>query len=427
MSAAMNSLTSTTARAAGWSGEQLLREYMDHLGEHRAGRLALFVALSRLQPSNRREHHIRAAVEIFSDVIRSHQAEFFSLPNEDFLLFFNEDVRGLMESAAAKICYLFTDDPLINGARQSKRFAQWYSLDVDFDDVVKLIAQLKARCTTAAGAEGGSAAARASVEKRRRSYVLTPEWLDSLQKNLAQTDISNFIRRHRVCQIIADEPIRTLFGELTVSVADLASTVLPGVDLRSDPWLFQYLTETFDRRMLALLAKPDVQQSTSRISINLNISTLLSDEFLSFERNLFAARRGTIVIELKAIDIFDDLEAYLLASRFARSRGYEISIDGLTHRTMGLLDREKLNADFLKVDFTGDLFEGREMALERLAAVARRHGLDRFILARIETRQALSFGQQAGVRLFQGHYVESAISNEQQGRFARPHQSRSRR
>src|SRR3546814_13451589 len=65
----------------------------------------------------------------------------------------------------------------------------------------------------------------------------------------------------------------------------LARTVLPDVNLATNRWLFQHLTQTLDRRVLKLLSRADDTDLHAAISINLNVETLLSPAFLEFDRS----------------------------------------------------------------------------------------------------------------------------------------------
>src|SRR3546814_1927605 len=77
----------------------------------------------------------------------------------------------------------------------------------------------------------------------------------------------------------------------------LARTVLPDVNLATNRWLFQHLTQTLDRRVLKLLSRADDTDLHAAISINLNVETLLSPAFLEFDASLRMGSRGTIVVE----------------------------------------------------------------------------------------------------------------------------------
>ena len=115
-------------------------------------------------------------------------------------------------------------------------------------------------------------------------------------------------------------------------------TLLPDVNLASSPWLFQQLTETLDRRVLAMLIKHDDRTVAGDVSINLNVQTLIAPEFLTFDDNLQAGMRGTIVLEVQKVDAFADLGSFLFARDFAHERGYRICIDGVDIPYLPLVD-----------------------------------------------------------------------------------------
>ena len=131
---------------------------------------------------------------------------------------------------------------------------------------------------------------------RKLRRELTPAMLAKVQKALSMTDFSSLIRRQSVCAVIGKSPPQMLFDEVFVSIADLRDMLLPDVDLTANPWLFQHLTETLDKRVLVSISRHDDGSLTSNFSINLNVSTILSDEFLEFDENINASMRSSIVL-----------------------------------------------------------------------------------------------------------------------------------
>ena len=98
-------------------------------------------------------------------------------------------------------------------------------------------------------------------------------------------------------------------------------------------------------------------------------ATVLSRPFAEFDRTVKEGIDGRVLVEFQLIDIFADLGAYLFARDYLRARGYQVCIDGLHHVHLPLINRRKLGADFVKVQWTPDLLDDRESArLERLKA-----------------------------------------------------------
>jgi hypothetical protein len=219
--------------------------------------------------------------------------------------------------------------------------------------------------------------------------------------------MANMIRRQPICAVVGDALPQPIFHEIFISIADLRETLMPSVNMASSPWLFQQLTETLDLRVLSLLNRHDDRTLEGDISINLNVATLLSQEFLTFDDNIKVSKRGTIVLELQKVDIFADLSAYLFARDFAHERGYRICIDGLTYPMLPYIDRERLGADLIKLVWDNNLSD----ELEHKQDALRRVGVSRIILCRCDTESSIEFGKSLGVSLFQGRHIDATFQD----------------
>ncbi|HEY7599255.1 MAG TPA: hypothetical protein VH741_04940, partial [Candidatus Limnocylindrales bacterium] len=138
--------------------------------------------------------------------------------------------------------------------------------------------------------------------------------------------------------------------------------------------------------------------------------TLLSPEFLKFDQEYRRQTAAPVIIELQLIDIFAELGAYLFIREFVRERGYLMCIDGLHYLHLPLIDRKRLGADLVKVIWSPDLLDSlNETRREELKAAIKRAGVDRVTLCRCDNADAIRWGQSLGIRLFQGHYVDSRL------------------
>lgn len=197
---------------------------------------------------------------------------------------------------------------------------------------------------------------------------------------------------------------------------DLRETMMPGTNLTSNRWLFQYLTESLDKRVLSLLSKADSFSITGDISFNVNVSTLMSPEFMAFDDGISAARRGSMVLELQKIDIFADLGAFLFVREFCQEKGYRICLDGLTYQNMSMINRERLGVDYVKVMWNPELIDGGSSIKKELRDLVKDAGRTRVIMARCDNREAVDFGRSVGVTMFQGHFIEHLIAEDDRRR-----------
>jgi hypothetical protein len=167
--------------------------------------------------------------------------------------------------------------------------------------------------------------------------------------------------------------------------------------------------------MLALLLRADDPAIWNSFSMNLNVSTILSPEFLSFDASLRAGARGTIVIELQMIDVYADISAFSFARDFARDRGYRICLDSLTETTLPLVDREKLGVDLVKLQWAPAMADERFVERRmKLRDMIERTGKSKVIMCHVDTEDAVTFGQSVGIVMYQGRYIDQLVAPRSQ-------------
>lgn len=393
-----------TERAS--SVEQLLFDYVERLKRNPAGRRAVVMHLSRLRPDNRGAHHIRIAANTFEALVKQFDGQIFLLQQGDIIFVCLEENLASVDAAVTKVRYLFGDDPLAAQIDENKDgFATWFNVAdpngpfYGFVEDLRREEERRRKRTTAAATPAND------------RQPMDPVGLNELIGAIVRADLSNLLRRQSVCAIVAGEAPKPLFRELYVSIADLREAVMPNRDIASDRWLFQYLTQTLDKRVLALLRKADESGLSHSFSLNLNISTLLSPEFQAFDTNLKAGARGSIVLEIEKVDVFADIGAYLFARDFVRERGYRLCLDGMTRLTLPFIDRAGLGLDLVKLFWSPDMAESVDSDRQREFLTAlERVGKGRIILARCDTEHAIAFGQKVGIKLFQGRFIEKMLS-----------------
>jgi hypothetical protein len=143
-------------------------------------------------------------------------------------------------------------------------------------------------------------------------------------------------------------------------------------------------------------------------ALNLNVRTVLSAEFMEFDKVTNIKDRGSLAIELPALDIMNDPNEYLFARDFLKERGYKIVIDCVKHLNLPLIDREWLGFDFVKITWTASLFdESGGQRGKALKSAVNRIGRDRVILCRVDSDYALKAGEALGITLYQGRLIDT--------------------
>jgi len=407
----MQNVPASALTNAALSQENLLIDYLQRLERHRRDRRAVHIHLSQLQPVNRRDNHMRIAAGSFESMVKLLQAQAFTLANADLMVIYKASAQDEVEAAIVRLRYLFSDDPLIVNDGLDRVFCDWYSLDREYEQVIEL-AQTLLREEQARLRAVQEKAGMEARDSRPKGTAFTPDLLVRTEAALFQADLANLMRRQAVCAVVGQSPPQPVFHELFISIGDMRQVMMPSINVASSPWLFQELTETLDRRVLSLLNKHDDRTLENDISINLNVATILSPQFLTFDDNIKAGARGTIVLELQKVDIFADLGAYLFARDFAHDRGYRICIDGLTYSMLPFVNRERLGADLIKLVWEPSLLEEKDKKTDAL----RRIGVTRIILCRFDTPSSIEYGHSVGITLFQGRHIEAMLAEESRRR-----------
>ena len=395
----------------------LIWDYLKKIEKDINSYKVLYLWTSKLQNQSMRSVRRQALIETFENIISKKGGEIFSLPTENIVVFFNKSANEEILASLIKIRFIFHDDPLLKDSFDLEKigFAKSYDLSTDLSLFRKKIEEdMQETSFNKETAEqnkqpAGNVFFRAPVRKLRRE--LTPAILAKVKKNLAITDFSSYIRRQAICAIIGNSQPQMIFEEVYVSIPDLREMLLPDVDLTANPWLFLSLSETLDKRTLETIRRHDDGSLTGNFSININISTILSDEFLEFDDNINPSMRSSIVLELQLVDIFSDIKTFFLAKTFAQSRGYKICVDGITVDKLKYINREQLNADFLKIIWHPSFLDviNEDKHFTDYVNKAER---SRMILCRIDDPEAVKIGNSLGINLYQGRHIQRMLNNQ---------------
>ncbi|MBF0094832.1 MAG: hypothetical protein HQL33_03850 [Alphaproteobacteria bacterium] len=405
------------------SQESLLLDYVKRLEQYTKGRKAVHIRLSRLSGENRQPQRLKIAINTFESMVKLLQGQMFLLGNADIMFIYKGESADDVESAIVKLQFMFSSDSLLLDAEDGQfgEFALSYDLERQYPLLLKDAQALAAEESKRSPEPLQQSGAAAGSARSKPLEPLTPAVLFRLEESLVQADLSNLVRRQSVCAIVGKSPPQPVFVELFVSIAELRATVLPNTDILSSRWLFQHLTDTLDRRVLSMLHKNDDRSLDSDFSVNLNVATIISPEFLKFDDSIKAGARNSIVLELQEMDVIGDLAAYLFARDFAHECGYKVLVDGVTRRSLPFVNRARLGADLIKLLWQADIPNVMETDQGPVFRdLLKSAGPSRIILARCDDQTAIDFGKEMGISLFQGRYIEELLAAENAARNTKP-------
>ena len=402
--------------------EAHLIELLHLIEENREGWQALCFAFSRLLEHYRSEYQIKIAMNLMNDLLGDHDGAIYLCEDSTIYVVVRHFPKALMEKMIFQLRYLFMDDPLAYTPEgdENREFLTVYDIPTqwqDFMDICKrrLVTRLRqVNRPTPAAAVGTSSSEMRLPElpkKEKALRIFTASNLAAIENDLRDIDLSTTIRRQPICAAIPQTTMRTVFDEMYFNINHLRQSMGIEVDLLSKRWLFKYLTQILDERMLDAIQRSPGRYLTNPISLNLNISTLLSARFAEFDAAIKPSTKVSVVIELQIADVFADIGAFLAAKDAVQKLGYRVCLDGVTELSFPYIDRQRLGFDLIKLmwDASGESSMQAEKNIQLTEAI-RVCGNNRVILTRCDTLQAVEFGQALGLSLFQGRYLDAVIN-----------------
>lgn len=392
--------------------EALLLDHVRRLKRFTEGRRAIHLHLSRLRPYNRRRHHLRIAASAFEPLVSGHEGVVFTLFNDDLVVICKDATVAEIDDFVLRLRFLFSDDPLLLSEADedgADPFCSWYDLEADYTGFVGAAEEILEARERAEAVE--AAAEQEEASDTTEATPIDPPKLGAIEEAIAHADLSSLLRRQAICAVAKDTAPKPLLHELTISIDGLRHALLPTHDFVANQWLFRDLTRHLDRRMIAMLRHRDEGAARESMSLNLNVATLLSPEFMELDAVIATERSRTVVIELQLVDVFADLAGFAFARDFLHDRGYRVCIDGMTHLSLPFVDRAKLGVDLMKLCWSRDMADSavgpRREAL--------RHAVDAFspervILCHCDAPEALELGRALGITLYQGYHLDGLLA-----------------
>ena len=381
-----------------------------------AGWQAIHFHLKDLLEQYKSEYQYKIAVNLIYDMLKGYEGGIFQLVDNSIIVVVGELEHNVQSKLIFQLRYLYMDDPLAYGenGEENPDFATIYDLRRQWQEFMDMCGRRMAvmvRKTTTVENEIDTPERTDTGGIRHSRYDLSATKLANIERDLDRADLQRVIRRQPVCAVLPNMSMRRVFDELYIHIAHLRQMLKSDVNFFSNRWLFKYLTQVLDQRMLDLLSRNPVRYLDSPVSVNLNVETLISNRFAEFDAMIKPSAKVSIVIEIPALDVFADMQAFTAARREVQRLGYRVCVDGVTTESFPLLSREKLGADLVKLlwnaDVEGDLTNTENTAL---AKSVRDAGSNRVILCRCDNKQAVQYGQALGISLFQGRFIDGVIA-----------------
>jgi len=406
--AELGALSTSGVVDATTSEESLLLERLNRVEQNPFGFYAVHLHLSELRQPNRQPHYLNIAARIFDNIINNHDATLFPLDSADLILVCQNVPVDDVDSVIDRVRSLFNEDPLTlsHGGSFEDQFSTWYDLSTSEDFAV--LFKLATGLAKALEKKLKKEELNREGSQESKGNPLSPMNLAMINQKLQETQVNDMVHQQTCLHLGTRGDGRVMFHENFISMRELKKKVAPDVNLFASPWLFQYLTETLDRRMLGIMAERDFDLLKEPISVNLNISTVLSRAFQNFHKAV-GDNTQKVVVEMQIIDIFSDINSYGYARDSLQEMGYQVLVDGLSPTSLQFFDPAQLRSDLIKISWGSEFESDDNNRVAELREVIARIGKDGVILARVDTEKAIKWGVGIGVSRFQGYVIDKLV------------------
>lgn len=394
------------------SQEKRLLDVLSRMRNNTAGAYAVHLHLSELRPSHRQPHFMRMVSRSLESLAAQQNVQVYNFSNSDVVLMCRNTSVDDVDDAVFRVRALFNEDPLTqteDGSAED-RFSSWYDMAQttdfkDFEEAVTAIeatsAELKAQQTE------GFSTGRAS--KAMGGQPLTPDQVTGIVQKLMEARIGDLVHRQPAVMVGAEKKQELAFREHYIAMNELRERVAPNINLFAGHWLFQYISETIDARVLEVMSRLDYAKMDYPASVNLNVSTIMARPFQNFH-NVVGGHTDKVIVEVQIIDVFADMGAYGYVRDWLRAQGYRVLIDGLNPLTLHFFDPSLLKADFIKISWGAEVRGGvGQDQTRQIRSVVSKMPSGGVVLSRVDSEEGVSWGLGLGIRCFQGHFIDKVV------------------
>lgn len=376
------------ARAGKFAAEKYLLDSLNRIARHQSAYSVLYVNVSKLKPKNRHPSFVKVIAKLFDDLVGAANGMLFVLSNGDFAILGRNITADTVEDAVKKLRSGLPADPLLY-ADDGGEFTHLYEFPDDFVELYQHIEDMMATAQL--------------PDLSAYKYPVEAAQIDGIIEQLNSINIAELVKHQSVIRIESASEFRVLFQEFFVAVKDLSRQYDADIDLPANKWLFLYLTQTLDKKTISSFMFADIKKWPEQIGLNLNLSSVFSNEFVNFAKNVLHPEQK-IVAEVQMMDVFNSLNLYFEAKDVLHRGGHRILIDATSPEMLHMLNIVRLQPDMIKIFWDPMMEFDRDNA--ELRKTIAEFGAENVILAKCVDEKAVRWGISYGIRNFQGPYID---------------------
>lgn len=375
-------------KAGSFTAEKYLLDSLSRIAKNPAGYSVLYVNVSKLKPKNRHPQFVKIFAKLFEDLVGATNGMMFILTSGDFAILGKKITQETVENAVKTLRQGLSSDPVLMNS-DSGEFAEVYEFPEQFVPFYKRIEDI--------------IAADAEQPEEPRKRPLSAAQVEGVINHLDNLDIRDIVKHQSIIRIGGAKKFEVLFQEFFVAVKDLSAQFNKEIDLTGNRWLFLYLTQVLDKKTMSAFQAADLKVWPRQISLNLNLSSVRSREFINLVKN-FIRPEQKLIVEVQLMDVFNNLASYFEVRDLLHQGGHQILIDNTSPEMLHMLNIKRLEPDWVKI-FWAPLMEF-DLDNAELRQTIADLGAQNVILAKCRDEKAMRWGLKYGVNTFQGPYID---------------------
>jgi hypothetical protein len=378
--------------------ETLLLDYAERLTHHRAGRRALYAALSTLAPASEAGGHWRVLANLVAPIVRRRGGETFRLSNGDAVVILSSADTDLAERITQKLRAYYRDDPLLKREEKNRKalLCRWFDLASEYDSFLTLARKLKADAEAAAASPPAPPVAETERPAEEPKVAPLIAWLTAPLVEapaLERLAGSSYAARMR-----SNEPALLMFELLSPRAEALLELGLQESDLERNPKLRTAFCAFAARRLLLEIA--GMRAPDHPLAIELGLDVLMGAEFLMLHRNWALGSWTPLTLIIPHAEMTADPSRLAFVRKMLRGLGHRLGIGAAPLHV--LAQREKLDADLVTFAWTPAFGRGEDGAFDALRQAFTTKSPQNVMLTEVDTREALIFARSLGITLIAG-------------------------
>lgn len=365
---------------------------IEELKDNRITFYIAYLSLSKLSDVD--DKSINIAINIIESLCQQIvNIKIYHYINNDIIILYPSENRKHLENIIFQIRYLFVDDPIAydRNGNENPDFANIYNPQLDYDntvyDIKKLIIQMN----------------------KITSNSMNDFNLSNIVNTIINLDIKKAVYLNDIYRIdMSSNQAKAIFTECLMNFNYVDAKINSIAQL--DEYLVSHIKKHSDVRVLEFLEEYILKNPQKMMSLSLNIDTISTPQFLQFIRSISKTDAKMPIIQVSISNIFSNITTYNKVSALLKSLNCLICIEHLDPETLLYINRKKLNAAFLKIDWNTN-YESNSKDIDDLSRAIRRNHPDRIILSNCYQKEAVIFGRNMGLKIFQGSLFDNLVAS----------------